>query len=284
MKNKPLKFIKYAVLTVLLCTIAYFANAFMGNPVSKLLAANTAKNYLAQAYPDTDYQIERTAFNFKDGKYHSFVTSPTSIDTRFSIYTDMLGRFHYDTFDSVADGFNTASRLEYEYRQLADTVLESETFPYSCHIAYATLEIYPEEAFNDPDLDEIPVYALNQNELVIDKIYDIRKLGGQAGHLILYIEADSVTPQKSAEIMLDVRSLFDKAEIPFVSMDFTLWYPQAEDGSRPDGEILIRDFPYSDIYAENMTDRVTAADKATKEYYAMRDAENEKLYSSTTSD
>ena len=278
MKNKPLKFIKYAVLTVLLCIAVYFANAFMGNPVSKLLAASTAKNYLSQTYPNTDYQIERTAFNFKNGNYHSFVTSPTSIDTRFSIYTDMLGRFRYDTFDSVANGFNTASRLEYEYRQLADTVLESDDFPYSCHIAYATLEIYPEEALIAPDLDDIPAYAINQSELVIDKTYDIRKLGGQAGHLILYIEADSVTPQKAAEIMLDIRSLFADAEIPFVAMDFTLWFPKAEDGSRPDGEILIRDFAYSDIYAENMTDRVIAADKATKEYYARLDAENEKLY------
>ena len=284
MKNKPLKFIKYTVLTILLCTVVYFANAFVGNPVSKLLAANTAKNHLAQTYPGTDYQIESTSYNFKDGKYHSFVTSPTSIDTEFSISTDMFGRFRYDTFDSVENGFNTASRLDYEYRQLTDTVLEAETFPYSCHIAYATLEIYPEEAFSDPTLDEIPVYAINQSNLVIDKLYDIRKLGEQAGHLILYIEADSVSPQKAAEIILNIRSIFDEAEIPFVAMDFTLWYPQAEDGSRPDGEILIRDFPYSDIYAENMTDRIGAADKATKEYYAKRDAENEKLYGSTTSD
>ena len=272
MKKKTLKIIAAVTAFAILAGIAWFANAMVGNPISKMLAERGAEKHLEEAYAGTDYYIERIVYSFKDGKYHAFVKSPTSMDTEFSLYITLLGKVYFDTYDSVLDGFTTASRLEQEYRALTDSILEYPSFPYSCHIGFGTLEIYPQEAFDDPNVDDIPSYAINQSTLILDKIYDIRELGRQAGHLIVYVESNTVTVEKAAEIMLDIKAIFDEAGVPFVAMDFTLQYPIPEGGQRPDEEVSVDNFPYDSIYEDGMIDRVEKADKALKAYYAEQDA------------
>ena len=272
MKKKTLKIIAAVTAFAILAGIAWFANAMVGNPISKMLAERGAEKHLEEAYAGTDYYIERIVYSFKDGKYHAFVKSPTSMDTEFSLYITLLGKVYFDTYDSVLDGFTTASRLDQEYRALTDSILEYPSFPYSCHIGFGTLEIYPQEAFDDPNVDDIPSYAINQSTLILDKIYDIRELGRQAGHLIVYVESNTVTVEKAAEIMLDIKAIFDEAGVPFVAMDFTLQYSIPEGGQRPDEEVSVDNFPYDSIYEDGMIDRVEKADKALKAYYAEQDA------------
>ena len=108
-----------------------------------MLAERAAEMHLEETYAGTDYYIERISYSFKDGKYHAFVKSPTSIDTEFSLSITMFGEVHFDTYGSVLDGFNTARRLEQEYRKLTDTVFDSPSFPYGCDIGFGRLEIYP---------------------------------------------------------------------------------------------------------------------------------------------
>lgn len=261
----------FIVAFILLVGVGWLANALNGNPVSKMLATNTAKKYLAKHYADTDYYIERINYNFKDGNYHAFIKSPTSMDTEFSLYLTMLGELRSDTYEDVLNGFNTARRVEQEYRELTDTLFENPSFPYTCSIGFGTLEIYPEEVIGNPNIDDVPSYAINQNELVLDKIYDIKELGKQAGHLILYVESDNVTIENTAKIMLDIKAQFDNAGIPFTAMDFTLQFPKPEEGRRPEGEVNVADFPYNEIYELGMVDRVREADNALKAYYAELD-------------
>ena len=272
MKKKTLKIIAAVTALAILAGLAWFANAMVGNPISKMLAERTAEKHLEGTYAGTDYYIERIVYSFKDGRYHVFVKSPTSIDTEFSLTITMLGELRLDTYEDVVEGFNTARRIEQEYRELTDTIFEPPAFPYTCHISYGTLEIYPQEAFDDPNVDDIPSYAINQSTLVLDKIYDISELGRQAGHLIIYVESDTVSVETAAEIMLDIKAIFDEAGVPFVAMDFTLWYPRPEEGTRPDGEVSVADFPYDAIYKDRMIDRVEEADKVLKAYYAEQDA------------
>lgn len=266
MKKKHVKIIALITAIILIIGLACFANSLLGNPISKMLATNTAKKHLSETYAGTDYYMERIAYSFKDGKYHAFIKSPTSIDTEFSLTITMLGELRLDTYEDVVNGFNTARRVDYDYRDLADTIFENPSFPYTCHISYGTLEIYPEEAFADPERNEIPSYAIKQTELELDKIYDIKELGKQAGHLIIYVENDPVTIEKACEIILDIKSIFDNAGIPFKAIDFTLQYPKPEEGQRPEGEIRIKNFVYEDIYEDGMMERVQEADKALKAY------------------
>ncbi len=279
MKKKFLKIMALITAFILIIGFSWFANAVLGNPISKMLATNTAKKHLEETYADTDYYIERIAFNFKTGGYYARIKSPSSIDTEFTLYISMLGKLKLDTYDDVLNGFNTASRLQQEYRDLADTIFEHPSFPYSGRIGYGTLEIHLEELIANGEYYDIPSYSINQNTLELDKIYDIRELGRQAGHLIIYVEDDTVSIEKASEMMLNIKSYFDNANIPFVAMDFTLQYMKSEDGTRPEYEVRVADFPYEDIYPEGMNDRVSEADKALKEFY--EELDKEKLYEST---
>ena len=272
MTKKILRRMAWILASALVLGALWLGNAFFGNPVSRMLAGNTARKHLAEVYAGTDFYIERIVYSFKDANYHAFIRSPSSVDTKFTLYITMLGRLRLDTYDDVLSGFNTVLRLEHAYRALADTVLEDPSFPYDCHIAFGTLEIYPQELIDNPDIEDIPSYALAQDELILDGDYNIRELGRQAGHLIIYAQQDTVDAQRAGEIMLDIRALFDEAEIPFAAMSFTLWHPKGEDGKRPEGEISVAHFPYGGIEPEGMRARVEEADRALEAYYAEMDA------------
>ena len=67
MKQGTKKFITWLLALVLFGGVLWVIDAFVGNPVSKMLATNTAKAHLAETYADTDYEIERVSYSFKDG-------------------------------------------------------------------------------------------------------------------------------------------------------------------------------------------------------------------------
>lgn len=123
---------------------------------------------------------------------------------------------------------------------------------------------------------EVPDYALSQDELILDHIYDIPALGRQAGHLILSLEEEPLTFESAANIMLDLKARFDEAGAPFAAMDLTLLPPLPEEGPRPDGEICVEDFPCDAIVPNGLADRIREADQALKEHYAQEDAERKR--------
>ena len=272
MKKKVLKIIAFIIAIALILGICWVANGLNGNPISKMLAKKAANEYLEANFPDTDYYIEELGFSFKFSNYYAHVRSVTSMDTQFTLHIDMLGNVYFDTYDSVTGGFVTARRVEQEYRELTNQIFENLSFPYPSDIGYGTLEIYPQEALDDPNVNDIPNYALVQQDLVLDQIYDIRELGRQAGHLIIYVESDTISFELAAQIMLGIRAEFDKANIPFRTMDFVLQLPLPEEGPRPNEEVRVKDFRYEDIYQENLIDRIKAAHEELDAYYAEQDA------------
>ena len=273
--KKYSKVLGIILLTALVAGLLWFGNVMMGNPVSHALASKAAKAFLSDQFSGTDYQMERITYSFKDGRYHAFMVSPTSIDGDFSVCFSLLGEYCYDTYDSVLDGWNTAQRLEREYRKLTDTILNDPALPYDntqiYSIMFGRLEIYPREAFEDPNATDVPEYSILLEDLELNKIYDIKELGAKAGHLILYVDNEVISVEEAARIMLDFRSMFDEKEIPFYAMDFVLRHPRAEDGQSDDEEIRMNDFLYQDIYVEGLTDRIETAIEETAAHYAMLD-------------
>lgn len=272
MKKKVLKFIALIIAIALIVGVCWFANALNGNPLSKMLAEKAVVAYLSENYAHTDYYVEKLSYSFKFGNYYAHIRSEASMDTQFTLYIDMIGNVYFDTFDDVLRGAITARRLEQEYRDLTDQIFENPAFPYPSDIGYGTLEIYPREALDDPNVNDIPDYALVQQDLVLDQIYDIRELGRQAGHLIIYVESDTISFELASQIMLGIRTEFDKANIPFRTMDFVLQLPLPEEGPRSDEEVRVEDFRYEDIYQENLIDRIKAAHEELEAYYAEQDA------------
>lgn len=273
--KKYIRIIGIVLVIALIAVLIWFGNVMMGNPVSHALASKAAKAFLSDRFSSTDYQMERITYSFKDGRYHAFMVSPTSIDGDFSVCFSMLGEYCYDTYDSVQNGWNTAQRLNSEYRKLTDTILNDPALPYDntqvYSIMFGELEIYPKEFIDDPNVHDIPDYSLVQDDLELNQIYDIKELGAKAGHLILYVDNEVISVEETARIMLDFRSMFDKADIPFYAMDFVLRHPRSEDGTSDEEEIRVNDFLYQDIYEEDLTDRIETAIEETAAYYAMLD-------------
>ena len=272
MKKKVLKIAAFVFAIALIVGVCIFANALVGNPISKALATNTAEKHLEENYADRDFEIERVTFSFKDGYYHAFVYSPSSIDSEFNILVDMWGKLRYDTYeDRVLSGGNTADRISRDYRATVDKVLDSQAFPYNEHIGYGDFDFYPRVHLEQYS---VPEYALITEDLTLDAFYDVNELGAKHGKLTIYIDDDMVSYEKMSEILLDIRRIFDDAGVKFYVIDCVLEYQKNEDSSKKkEGRVEVREFLYFDIYEDGMVERVKASNEAAKAYYDEQDAE-----------
>ena len=271
MKKRILKIAAFVFAIVLIVGVCIFANALVGNPISKAVATNTAEKHLEENYADKGFEIERVFYSFKDGYYHAFIYSPSSIDSDFTILIDMWGKMRYDTYeDRVLSGGNTADRIGRDYRETVDKVLDSQAFPYNAHIGYGDFKFYPREHLKE---HAVPEYALITEDLTLDAFYDVNELGAKHGMLTIYIEDNTITVERLSKILLDIKTIFDNAGVKFYMIDCVLEHPKLEDGKRREERVEVMNFLYSDIYEEGIVERVRTADEAAKAYYEDQDAE-----------
>ena len=211
MKKRILKIAAFVFAIALIVGVCVFANGLVGNPISKAVATNTAEKHIEENYADKDFEIERVTFSFKDGYYHAFIYSPSSIDSDFTILVDMWGKLRYDTYeDRVLSGGNTADRIGRDYRETVDKVLDSQAFPYNAHIGYGDFKFYPREHLEE---HSVPEYALITEDLTLDAFYDVNELGAKHGMLTIYIEDNTVTVERLSKILLDIKTIFDNAGV-----------------------------------------------------------------------
>ena len=273
--KKTKKIVALILAALLIAGVGVFANGVVGNPVSKWLVTNAAKNRLSEVYEDKDYEIERVTFSFKDGGYHAFIVSPSSPDSEFSMSLTMGGKLRWDSYeDRVLSGENTAARINKEYRDATEKVFTNPAFPYYTHIEYGDIEFISKEW---EVTEDTPAYALFTEDLELDRLYDIAELGKIAGHLVVYVYDEDVSVEKAAEILLDVKHMMDAGGVSFHVIDLVLEYPKpVDDSPRKEGRVETIEFLYEDIYEEGMVERVTAANEAAIAHHAKRDAEKEK--------
>ena len=270
MKKKILKIAAFVVALALIVGVCIFANSLVGNPISKMLATNTAKQYIKENHPDMDYQLDGVTFNFKFVCYNAYFSSPSSPDSSFTLMLGMDGKIIQNYYEAhVIERGNTARRLEEEYRAAVGKVLDNPAFPYNSHIDYGELQFIQEEYRN---AEGVPPYALITNDLELDGIYDVNELGAKAGKLTIYVYDDTVTVERLAEIILDIKGMLDDAGVRFYVMDCVLEYPKPESGEWKQGRVEVMDFLSSDIYEEGLVDRVQASNDAAEDYYDEMDA------------
>lgn len=268
MKNKILRVLAFLTAMALIAGLGLFANALVGNPISKWLSKRTAEKYIADTYPNTDFEVESVSYSFKTGGYYAYIHSPSSVDGDFTLYLSLGGALERDDYEErVIGGWNTADRLNRAYRELTDSVLESSAFPFVSDIAFGDLECTAREYLKNED---VPTYTLVMEELEQDRLYDIRELGAQAGHLVIYVQDEQVTIERAAEIILEIKRLMQMGGAPFYAMDFVLEYPKAEENWQ-EGRVEARGFLCEDIYEEGMEERVKAANEQAIAYYAEQD-------------
>lgn len=100
-------------------------NAFVGNPISAMLAKKAVERYVQENYHFLHLDLEKPVYNFKDETYVVRATAPHSIDTHFSIaYRD--GDVVWDDYNRVIDKFNTLERLAGEYSLIAKKIVKEE--------------------------------------------------------------------------------------------------------------------------------------------------------------
>lgn len=258
----------------------WLGNGFFGNPVSAVLARRGLNRYVKETYGHMDLRTERFGYNFKTVGYFAYLTSETSRDTAFYIYMDMLGHVIHDSFDTWVTGKqNTEQRVQEQYRELVGCILDAADFPYESDIKGGELEFQQDWEWGD---DRDHSYAIPREELVPDKEYsrqEILDFGRRAGTLTIYVMENTVTPERAAEIMLDIKGMFDEAEVPFYRMDFVLRYPKPEDGSPWPDEDVRAELIYEDIRAEGLTERIETSHDVIYGRFAEMDAEKESIVS-----
>lgn len=269
MKTRILKITALCLAIVLIIGVCAFANSLVGNPISKMMARHTAEKHLEANYPNTDYEIEEVSYSFKDGGYYAHVASPSSMDGNFTLRLSMFGKLRNDDYSSRVEGHdNVAKRLYFEYREMVDTVLNSYAYPYTVSMGYGRLEFESEVG------EEEVKGAIRRTELVNDRFYKVGELGAKNGELVLYIDSDTVTNEKAAEILLKTKELLDQSGISFYSVHFCLRYPPYDvekSYERPDEEIDLKDFLYTDIYEEGFIERIEKCVEDTQNYYNEQD-------------
>ena len=273
MKKKILKITALCLALVLIAGVAFFANALAGNPVSKYLATKTAEKHIEEVYGDTDFVLERVTYNFKNGDYIAAISSPSSVDTSFTLQIGLDGTLYDDNYEwAVLSGNNTRARLVKEYSDMTDKVFSGSTFPYEVQWSYGSLE------FDDGGYEigyEPHAKPIVVGDLVVDGVYDVRELAKESGWVSLTIYSDDLSAQNMAKILLDVKELFDKAGVPFYSIDCEIreHIDENEEGNSRYKSVQAEYFLYSDIYEEGMEQRVAENIAKTEAKYAELDKE-----------
>ena len=272
MNKKPLKIVALAVALILIAGIAFFANALVGNPVSKYLAKISGEKIIEENHPDSDFYIEKIFYSFKDGFYHITVSSPSSPDSQFKIMSNFYGKAVLNTYeDVITNKRNTAERIWKEYREATDKIFESPSFPYDTDIAFGDIEFTDRESISVDFM--LPDYGIVTDTLELDAYYDITELGEKAGHLNIYVYDEDVSEEKMAEILLGIKDIFLSSGVKFYAIDCVLEYPRPENGEPyKDGRIEVSNFLCEDIYEEGLSERVAEANRKVEEYHAQQDA------------
>ena len=270
MKHKILRIAAFCAAMALIFGVACFANALVGNPISKAVAAKTAKAYVEEHYAEMGYVIDSVSYSFKDGNYYAHLKTEKSMDGDFTLCIGMTGKLKNDDYGSRVTGRgNLVSRLYMAYRSRVDEVLESALYPYAVSICYGELN-FDYELGTEP-----PVNAIEKSQLENDRFYDVGEMGKTNGKLVLYIDSRTVDAQTAGEILLTTKRLLSEAGVGFYSVDLVLEYPPYKEDtySRLDGRIRIEDFLSDWIYEEGLAERIRLAHEQTQARYEEADRE-----------
>lgn len=243
----------------LICAVAALGNLIFGNPAASDRAETAALAYLQGKFPDRDYYVEELSYDSKVGRYKAKIKSSGSMDTYFTIDIRPDGTIRYDTYEGdVLTGQNTAHRIEEEYRNLVEPVLQKLNLNYRAYISC------------DPGFEWIPYngdpgqpqYLLNGEELVLDRKYDLTALSARSGRLSITVEHDEVSPETAAKILLDSKALMQESGLAFHSINLRLRHPMTDQFQRPEGSVTVTDFLYEDIYESDLPQRIRSADQS----------------------
>lgn len=250
----------------LIIAILIFANGLVGNPVSYFIVKHNAQKLLDENYAAEGYVLESVNYNFKFGNYYVNFVKPGSEDGQFSVSFNLSGARSARNFDiSEQISGNVRRRLEKIYREQVDRVFKSPFYPYSGD-TYGRLIFEPFSYEGRPY--EAYDFMLPMSILIPDGLYDITKLGNEGGLLRIDISGEGkATPEKAAEVLLEINSLMKQGGVGFCAVDLNLQFSG--------GSYFIENFHRSDIYEDGLVKRVKEKGMTWEDYLAKKEAEEE---------
>lgn len=149
------KVLIYTSIGVALAIILFFAVAFFGNPISRVLANKAANNYLKTHYTELELEKERAFYNFKDAKYIVRLQDKNSPDSSFELIFDSLGRLKYDSYGDRE--LNTFRRYVEFLNNLSDEIANENGFDFDFRLSPSGEEYYRsylnlDQVFDENDL------------------------------------------------------------------------------------------------------------------------------------
>lgn len=238
---------KPIILAIIFLVSILGINTVWGNPISKHLAEQSAKSYLSENFHSLDVHIEKISFDSKTANYKVTVKSASSVDTYFVVTTDMTGDILFDTYNNVLGGYNTYQRINDAYGALVDGVMQQAELPYTLRWCLGNLEIvYPENVTYSTRA------SISMDTLQLDADYDLNDLGSSIGYLSIAVIDDAVTIERAAEILLDIKTRFDNANVSFFAIgNMSL----ASQNQNPE-QIFFSNILYTDIYEAGLSERL----------------------------
>ena len=175
---------------ILIVILLGAANSFLGNPITKSIAAKEAKKYVEENYPNLELEVGETVYNFKFSCYDTSITSPSSEDTHFTV-TYRRGEVS-DSFDSyVAERFNTMIRLTNAFNKEVEELLTKQ-FPYEIEMVVCSLE-----------------GTEGMKSLTLDMPYDLASISMKKA-ISLYVYTEEISWEKVAEVLIKLDEILER--------------------------------------------------------------------------
>lgn len=150
------KVLIYTSIGVALAIILFFAVAFFGNPISRVLANNAANDYLKTHYTELELEKERAFYNFKDAKYVVRLQDKNSPDSQFALSFDSLGHLKYDSYGDRE--LNTFRRYVDFLNNISDEIANENGFDFDFRLSPSGEKYYRSYLNLDQvfDADDLP--------------------------------------------------------------------------------------------------------------------------------
>lgn len=258
--KKIIKIISVIVAIILLIGMIFFADAFVGNPISKYLVDKNSNKYIEENYAELDLDKE-IGYSFKTTNYFVYLKSKTIKDLYFTLSYNKLGKLKYDGYENrIVKGWNIITRLDEDYREKTDKTFDKlkNTPLFATNKSINTFSYL----FSKGDIPGIDG-GIDGSSLELDKEYDVKEIGKIGGIIKVYVSFSDgdESYERGAEALKIIKKVFDEDKLGFCYINFAIYNKEGNYA------YIIDYFPYSEIDSENLAEKVKIAHETNPNYH-----------------
>lgn len=239
MKKSKIIIISLIIVIPIILIIAFIICAFNGNPFVCMSVKKSAIELLEENNAQDIYMVDDVYYGFKEMKYYALIKAKDS-DLDFELTFDKSGELIEDSYNAFAQLADPQYILTQNYNDAVSAVFK-HGFPYKTDVVVGKLV--------EPTASQAP--SINENT----SLYELAKT---CGVITVYAYDNEVTAQKAGEILLEIKERMDHNDVSFYSINFSLRKSANSDNTTDETaqNLWLSSFLYSDIYEENLTQRL----------------------------